>query len=194
MLETTGTRNRTRLFLLVTIVSLLLTGGSLVALSQSTVTAEEALSLFTEPIETADYLPDVSDTPELHRDTARLLYEGQGAQHWVAKGKLGEVCFATMFTDSTDDWIFGYSCMEPTQFARHGLYMRVATPNGARNVTLLPDGVDNAENRQAIEEAGGQMPVSNLAVFLRDNRPVDLTIRSTNGEPMWIGTPPERQP
>ncbi len=92
--------------------------------------------------------------------STRLLGAAQGARHWVAKDRSGEVCLISVLGTTAADQVTGVTCAPAAQFAKEGLTLQVTGPGTASEAYLLPDGYAGA----ARSVSGLVMVSDNLAV------------------------------
>jgi hypothetical protein len=114
-----------------------------------TARASDHLTLLSKPQTAGDALPAFVAASELGDEgllagSTRLLGQSQGAWHWVAEDKSGQVCLVTMLGSTPADQVIGATCTAPAAFARRGLTLQVAGPATASEAHLLPDGYSAA--------------------------------------------------
>jgi hypothetical protein len=123
------------------------------------------LSVLSRAQVAADALPSFLPAGDLGNQgllagSTRLLGAAQGARHWAAEDRSGEVCLVSVLGTTAADQITGVTCAPVAQFAKEGLSLQVTGPGKASEAHLLPDGYAGA----ARSVSGLVMVSDNLAV------------------------------
>lgn len=143
----------------------------------------------------SDAFPSVLSLDNAHPgfadlETTRRIGSTEEAMYWVSTGRESpsDICISVFYNPQrvSSSWVFGTSCADSGLLAQQGLWLQVSSPNGGKDVLLLPDATDLVASDSEISDAGGQVIGQNLVTFPLERRPGSLILQGPIG-PIDIG-------